>query len=294
MVNRMGFIGGSDVAAALGMSRWKSPLQLWAEKTGEVEPTDLSEVEAVQLGTELEDFVAKKFEKKTGLKVRRAPKDYIHPNFDYMRCQVDRLIEGRDELLECKTCSAWKAKEWDGEDIPQEYIIQVMWQLGVTGRSVGYIAVLIGGQSFKHKRIDFDQKLFDMLKDGVIAFWDMVQSKTAPMAMGLDNGTIQGLFPTSDETMQEVEDLNQTIAYLQETKMHIKEMEKEKAEIEAKIKQRIGENLGVKTSEYVVKWSNQNRASIDTARMKEDGAYEKYKKITPMRVLRVRNTGGSK
>ena len=58
---RRNYIGGSDIAAILGMSRWKTPLKLWLEKTGEVEPDDLSENEAVQLGIELEDFVAQKF-----------------------------------------------------------------------------------------------------------------------------------------------------------------------------------------------------------------------------------------
>ena len=42
---RRNYIGGSDIAAILGMSRWKTPLKLWLEKTGEVEPDDLSENE---------------------------------------------------------------------------------------------------------------------------------------------------------------------------------------------------------------------------------------------------------
>ena len=138
-MDRKTFIGGSDIAAVMGMSKWKSPLQLWAEKTGRIEPDDLSGIEAVELGTELEDFVAKKFERKSSLKVRRAPKRYICKQFDFMSCQVDRLIEGTDFLLEVKTCSAWLAKDWEGEEIPKDYILQVLWQLGITGRSKGFI-----------------------------------------------------------------------------------------------------------------------------------------------------------
>ncbi len=73
-IDRTKFIGGSDISVVMGLNRWKTPLQLWAEKTGQVEPDDLSKVERVQLGSELEDFVAKKFERESGLKVRRAPK----------------------------------------------------------------------------------------------------------------------------------------------------------------------------------------------------------------------------
>ena len=63
---RRKYIGGSDIAVVMGMSRWKTPLKLWLEKTGQAEPDDLSQVEAVQLGTELEEFVAQKFAKESG------------------------------------------------------------------------------------------------------------------------------------------------------------------------------------------------------------------------------------
>ena len=114
-MDRKSFIGGSDIAAVMGMSRWVTPLQLWSEKTGKVEAPDLSDNQAVEMGIELEESVARLWTKRTGRKVRRAPKNYTHKKFDYMRCQVDRLVEGTDELLECKTASAWKLKEWEGE-----------------------------------------------------------------------------------------------------------------------------------------------------------------------------------
>ena len=63
---RRQYIGGSDIAAVMGMSRWKTPLTLWLEKTGEIESTTNSNNEAVELGRELEDFVAKKFTRVTG------------------------------------------------------------------------------------------------------------------------------------------------------------------------------------------------------------------------------------
>ncbi|MGN1152884.1 MAG: lambda-exonuclease family protein, partial [Candidatus Gastranaerophilaceae bacterium] len=100
---RRNYIGGSDIAAVMGMSRWKTQLQLWLEKTGEVEPVDLSQVEAVQLGSELEEFVAQKFAKETGKQVRKQSKMYVHKDYPYMVAHIDRLITGTDEILECKT-----------------------------------------------------------------------------------------------------------------------------------------------------------------------------------------------
>ena len=51
-------IGGSDAGVIAGLNRWKSPYQLWLEKTGQVEPEDLSDNEYVYWGTVLEQVVA--------------------------------------------------------------------------------------------------------------------------------------------------------------------------------------------------------------------------------------------
>lgn len=57
-------IGGSDIATILGLNKWKSPLQLFLEKTGKVQAEDLSDKEVIYWGNVLEDVVAKEFEKK--------------------------------------------------------------------------------------------------------------------------------------------------------------------------------------------------------------------------------------
>ena len=287
-MNRKGFIGGSDAASAMGISRWKSALQLWAEKTGKVEPEDISNREYVEMGNELEDTVARLFTKRTGMKVRRAPKNYTHTKYDYMRCQVDRLVEGTDELLECKTCNAWAAKEWEGDEIPEDYIIQVMYQMLITGRSVGWIAVLIGGQKFVYKKIDFDAELAINIETSVIDFWAMVKSETPPMAIGMDTGFLAELYPESDEQIQAIEEMNDSIVLLQQTKINIKELQKTKDDIEAKLKQAIGDNAGLKTSEFILTWKTQGRRNVDVEALKRDELYEQYTTTSQTRVMRVK------
>jgi putative phage-type endonuclease len=294
MDDRTKFLGGSDIAAAMGLSRYKTPLQLWAEKTGQIPEEDLSDIEYVQLGSELEDFIAKKFEQKTGLKVRRAPQRYIHKKHPFMACQVDRLVTGTDELVECKNVNAWKAKEWDKEEIPIEYILQVSWQLMITGRSVGYIACLIGGNRFIYKMIQADQELFDKMTQAALKFWELVEKKIMPMACGDDNDTLLAIYPKSNEQLQAIEEMNDMIAALQKIKLDIKEMETHKEEFEARLKEVIGENLGIKTKEYIVKWLSQETAHLNYEALKADGLYEKYLTKTPTRVLRVyKNKEGS-
>ena len=54
-------IGGSDVGAIMGLNPWKSPVEVWLEKTGHSEPPDLSGKESVEWGNRLEAVVAEKF-----------------------------------------------------------------------------------------------------------------------------------------------------------------------------------------------------------------------------------------
>lgn len=276
---RQKYIGGSDIAVIMNMSRWKTPLKLWLEKTGQAEPDDLSKVEAVQLGTELEEFVAQKFSQVTGKQVRKQPKMYIHKDYPFMVAHVDRLITGSDELLECKTCSVFKKDEWEADRIPQEYILQVMWYLGITGRKKGYIACLIGGQAFVQKEIEFDQQLFDIMVEKAKEFWNKVQNNEPPEIQANDGELIQMMFPKSSEEilMSTDEDLDEAIARLQELKQELKDGDTEKKLLEAKIYNNIKGNLGVQTMRYIVtRKQYAGRKKFNEPLMVEDGVLDKY------------------
>ena len=298
--NRHLYIGGSDIAKVMGLSRWGTPLSLWAEKTGKIPPKDLSNVEAVELGNDLEDFVANKFSQKTGKAVRRSPKVYQHPQYPYMVAHIDRLITGSDELLECKTCSFFKKDEWEGEEIPQEYILQVMWYLGITGRRIGHIAVLIGGQSFKYKQIEFDSELFDKMVDAAKDFWQHVQDDTPVDIVATDDETLKDLYsnhseimidliPTDEQTKQACDVFEERVAYLQEIKMHIKQLQDEQKEIETSVKDIIKDNLGIKTPKYIITWKNQTTTKFDTAKLKQERpeTFEDYSYESSYRVMRI-------
>ncbi len=284
---RRKYIGGSDIAVVMGMSRWKTPLKLWLEKTGQAEPDDLSQVEAVQLGSELEEFVAQKFAKESGKQVRRQSKMYVHKDYPFMAAHIDRLITGTDEILECKTCGSHKKEEWEGDGIPREYILQVTWYLGITGKKKAYIAVLIGGQSFKYKEIEFDKELFDVMVDMAREFWRAVETKTPPAVSASDNPVIVQMFPEPDSELVENQDIEDRVAKLQQVKDDISALTDEKEMLEAEIKSAIGEHLGVLTEKFKVTWPKYQQTKVNTERLKADGLYEKYADKSSYRRLNI-------
>ena len=287
--DRKTYIGGSDIAAVMGMSRFKTRLQLWAEKTGKVPMPDLSDKEAVDWGKKLEALVAQEFSERTGLKVRRDLRTFEHKDYPFMKAHIDRRITGSDELLECKTTSAYNLKEWESDEVPAEYILQVQWYLGILGMRTGYIACLIGGNKFMHKEIQFNQFLFDTMVLEALTFWRMVENDQQPEATAEDNSSIVELYPSNNSNLIEAtSDIDTAIARRQELDMHIKELGKQKDEIEAKLKVVIGENDGIYTENYQATWKTQATKRLDSQALKDAGIYEQYLKESVSRVLRIK------
>lgn len=297
MTDRKRFIGGSDAAAVLGLSRWKTPLTIWAEKTGRVIPEDISAQVAVRLGNKLEQTVAEFFMEETGKKVRRINKPLVHPQYDFIAAQVDRDVVGEDAILECKTCSPWKAKEWVGEEIPQEYIIQVIHQLAVTGAAKGYIAVLIGNQDFKWKEIDRDEAAIKSLIEKEVYFWEtFIVPNQMPMNVTKDDSDILfRLFPSSfagdpvklesgcDALFEEIEALGRVID----------NAEAQAEENKNKIKIILQENEFGITDKYKVSWKTQATKRLDSTRIKNEAPeiYNRFLNETKSRVLRISKIG---
>ena len=294
-------IGGSEISIVMGLNRWKTPLRLWAEKTGRIE-TEKREAEYLEMGNELEDTVArifcKRYKKDTGrdIRVRRDTKKFRHKDFPFMTGHIDRRITGTDLLLECKTANAWKAHEWEGEEIPQEYILQVIHYLGVTGMKKGYIAVLIGGNRFMWKEIEANPILFMNMVERTKQFIGFCKDGIAPVAMSGDSSTLMRLYPESMEQILQKDGYedNAVIEQIQEVKKIINEAEVKKEGLEARLKQAIGEYEGMETGDYKVSWKSQRRVQLDYARLKEDGLYDKYGVERFSRVLRINKKKGKK
>lgn len=193
-------IGGSDAAAILGLNPYKSPYALWAEKTGKVIPEDISQKEAVRLGTDLEEYVAKRFTEATGKKVRRENYTVFRDDMPYAHANYDRLVIGERAGLEIKTTNALHLSKFKNGEFPATYYAQCCHYLLVSGLDRWYLAVLVLGIDFKVFVIERDEAELEALKEVEESFWENIQSETPPAIDGMDS-TIDALnaeFPASD------------------------------------------------------------------------------------------------
>ena len=177
-------IGGSDAAVVCGISRYKSPVELWMEKTGQLPSQETGE--AAYWGNLLEALVREEFTKRTGIAVTKPTVLYQSVEHPFMLANVDGLCQDPVHgpcIFEAKTASAYKTGEWE-DAIPDEYMIQIQHYMAVTGYQGAYIAVLIGGNAFRWKFVGRDEELIAMLISLEEDFWRHVQKGTPPALDG--------------------------------------------------------------------------------------------------------------
>lgn len=178
-MDRTGFLGGSDAAAACGMSRFEDTYQLWLEKTGRVKRDEREEREELEWGKALEEPVALRYSQKNDRKVRRVNQAIVHPQYPFLRGHIDRTVERGDDknapkrILEIKT-SGFR-DEWGevgSEDIPREYVAQCQFYMALAKADVCDVACLFWGRRYQQFELPFDKELADMLVEGMVDFWE--------------------------------------------------------------------------------------------------------------------------
>lgn len=164
-------IGSSDIAGVLGLSPWASPYTVWADKRGLVPPVE--QTEAMEVGTELEEPIARLFQRRHGRPVRRVRAILRHPLYSFALANVDRVTDGGDAVVEIKATS----RRW--ERVPDHYMVQVQWQLGVTGLEYGYFVPLMGTR-LDSVLIRRDDELIEDMLEAASRFWQQVHDGIEP------------------------------------------------------------------------------------------------------------------
>lgn len=167
-------IGGSDIAAILGLSKWRTPLEVYQSKRGEA--PDQPDNDAMRWGRYLEPAVRQAYADATGYEVR-VPTDMLrHPRHEFAVANIDGFVEDRTgRIFEAKTARSGDGWGEPGSDqIPQPYLLQVQWYMEVTALPVADVATLIGGSDFRIYTVEADRELQQMLLDAAAEFWSRV------------------------------------------------------------------------------------------------------------------------
>jgi putative phage-type endonuclease len=190
-------IGGSEVGYIMGLSPYKSSIQLFYEKIGEHEPSR-EQNEAMFHGTHLESYVANLWKYYDGTKTgyienfnqNNIIRDlfvvdgYIrNPKYPHLFANVDGIMPigsvslatsevlEKNGLLEIKTIGSFYAKVWD-DGIPPQYLAQVHQYMMILELDYCEIAMLIDGKFFEVHIVERSQRLCDQIEQMTLEFWE--------------------------------------------------------------------------------------------------------------------------
>ena len=274
LLSRRGGIGGSDVAAILGMSPWRSPYQVWADKTGRL-PIDDTGNEFTHWGNILEPILAHELEDATGKKVYRQNKTYCHPKYDFLRANIDRDIAGEPGFLEIKTAMEYKSSEWVEDEVPAPYLLQVQHYMNVLDRPYCYFATLIGGHRFIYKRVDRNQEVIDQVQAKLVRWWhDHIEKDVPPEVDGSDwtKQTLQLLYPDKHIEVEIPDYLEQQLKIRKKVIQQINELTDEKKRIENQVRSAMRNGDTAKLGQFKILYRT-NKRGVRTLNIKEVATY---------------------
>jgi putative phage-type endonuclease len=183
-------LGGSDVAAACGLSPWTTPYQLWLEKTGRVAPEpDEAGAERMRWGTLLEPVLLREWDDRNPAYILTGGAGlYADAAYPWMLATVDGLAWNPDQTLagvvEAKTGNHRALAQWAEDETPVYYVTQVQWYLRILGAPRAFVCALLDTSTYVERVIERDEDLITSLIDVAAEFWDFVVHDEPPPVDG--------------------------------------------------------------------------------------------------------------
>lgn len=240
-------LGASDSPIIMGYSTYKTPYQLYLEKTGAVSSDD-EETEQQYWGNALEPLIIKRFAQENNVEIT-FPGTVYHPDYPYIFANLDGWVESERAVVEAKCANSFQRKEWDmaiSDGIPLVYLIQIAKQCLITGASRGYCAVLIGGMEYKQFIYERDAALESLILQSDIDFWSCVEKRIEPDPINTSDCRLKFRTPSPDKSVESTFKTGNALAQLMNVKIQLKELN----DAEDKFKMHLMSHMG--NAEYLV------------------------------------------
>ena len=286
-------IGGSEAAAIAGLNPYSSAFTVYWDKVGKGEPMEVSE--GMRQGTDLEEYVAKRFCEATGKKVRKCEYMLQSAEHPFMIADVDRFVVGENAILECKTSLNRSGYSYDdANNIPAYQLVQCLHYMSVVGAEKAYLATLVFGKDFNIVEInasDYKDDIASLIQIEKRFWEENVLKEIPPQPDGSDRSTeiISEQFPSANEELPPVDLMGYSpqLHRLSELKKQIAELSDERTGIENMLKTALGKAPVGEYGDFRITWKNRESTRLDSKALKADmpDVYAKYAKTLSTRTF---------
>lgn len=181
--DRRTYIGGSDIAAILGIDPYnKTPLTVYQAKRGELEGRmDPEKVRFLARRKRWEGPIVEMLREEFDGQIVAVNQRYVDPEHDFLAAEIDfEWVDGDGNVQngEIKTVSPFAFNERSGwgeagtADVPVHYHAQVMHGLGVKRRQRCIVAAMAGLDTMAFYRIERDDETIAGMREVAMRFWN--------------------------------------------------------------------------------------------------------------------------
>lgn len=309
---RSEYLGSSDAAAILGLSKWKTPLDVWRAKVFPDAVEDEAAADRSKIlrrGKLMEPVIRQMAIDDYGLTLYATNRRHEDEDYPWMRAEVDfeTLDEGGAVVNnECKSVSPFAASQWGDEDtdeVPIEYHAQVQFALMVTGAQVERCDVwaLFGSDKLVRYRIYRDEETIAGMRARCVEFWhEHVLAKRAPAPVTLDDVEFLMGRKRGRPVIANPDQVDLVMQY-RDAKHQIKQLEERAEELKLAIVGHLLAGAGDDLSEQdaailldgagkpLLTWKPQSSSRIDVAALRKarPEVADEFTTISTSRVLRL-------
>lgn len=273
-------IGGTDVAPILGLSRYRTPWEVWADKTGKA---TTEETDAMRRGRNMEPVVRAEYEHYNETTVDHG--SHLFTRSGVFVASPDAL-DG-DTVVEFKTANYFAFKTW-GETIPMDYWLQMQHYMYVLDKPDAVLSVLVGGSDYREIPVARDNDYYNTYAKPLEEWWNVhIVGGTEPAKTSIEEPqplAVEGTTRETDAVISAVVDELKTVKDLE------KSIKEKRAGLESEIKSYFGEAETITDNgKAVATWKQSTRTSIDTKALRKNAPdiADEYTKTTITRTLRI-------
>lgn len=291
-MDRQTYLGGSDVAGILGLSPWRTPLDVYLDKVEGSRPIDEAKAKIFRRGTRMEPYILDLLTEEHGIQIINRGQRYRDKNHAFIAAEIDAEAAS-GENIEAKSANQFAAKNWGAEftdEIPVYYTAQAMHGMMVKPAPATIFPVLIGSDDFRVYRVERDDETIAAIRDKEVEFWDRVQRRDPPPPSTVSD--IERMFSRdSGLAIQASDEIVAVFNALKTMKSKAKMLDSEIEDAELQIKLFLGEAAILKFgAQQLCSWKSQTTKlfDLDLFRKKHPAISDKFTKTSTSRVLRLK------
>lgn len=298
--SRKGIIGSSQIGAVAGFEDgYVTQYDVYLAYNGIEKEIDEETRLTFAYGHAIEEAAARMFTIKTGIKVIETPYEYVHGEYDFLVCHMDRimpeLVNGKKAALECKGARYFAAKNdnWGEEftdQVPEQYLCQCHWYMALSDVEVVYLVRVTDNRPYVYV-VEKDEELERQLIETAVAFRNRLDTGWIPDAQTSKEATIKFRTSIPRSEVRANAEILEKARDLATIKAEYKKLEKQIDKLEATVKDFMGENerLIGPNGKPIITWitSYQNKFSQKDFELADPETYNKFKKETPVRYFKI-------